>query len=737
LFRTVHSLKGAARSVEVSLVESICHGLETIFAGIRENALALESELFETLFSAADAIAEISRRLSAGENFESDRYDILLKRLAAAAEEETPSSFRDEAVAPAESPEASATAEPEGRQPSHHPPPSRESPEASPIAATEAINIITPFVNDNFIRIPAAKLDELLTLSGELLIARRQNETRMGDIERLLAMAKSWQIEWMTVDKAVGKDLLGGKSQSGQNFSSERGSLDASTRRSFSMLARNKENLRWLMRQLDALAKGLAADHRNLEQVAAPLEAEVLRTRMVPFAEVCNGFDRVVRDLAQAAGKKADLIIRGGEIEVDRSILQKLRDPLLHLIRNAVDHGIESPEVRQTLNKPERGRISVLVALSIGRVKITVSDDGRGLDKEAIRQRIRQRNLEEPESDDDLYDFIFESGFSTSKTITTVSGRGIGLDAVKTAAETLRGVVTCIAEPGRGTRFILNVPLTLTMHRALLVSAGGRIYAFDIADVNTLLRIKVEDIRSMEGREMLSFQGAPLPVAVLADALGTSSHETLYDDRKIPAVVLEAGTDRVAFIVDELLAEQEIVVKGLGRRLKRIRNISGATILGTGKIALIINSPELIRSTLGHPPRQGVTNALIESVTDMKKRLLLVDDSVTTRALEKSILEAAGYDIISAADGLEAWQLLQEKGADLVVSDVEMPRMDGISLTETIRSSRRFNSIPVILVTAMETEQDRTRGMDAGADAYLPKSTFDQKDLLAAISQLL
>jgi two-component system chemotaxis sensor kinase CheA len=275
------------------------------------------------------------------------------------------------------------------------------------------------------------------------------------------------------------------------------------------------------------------------------------------------------------------------------------------------------------------------------------------------------------------------------------------------------------------------------MHRALLVSAGGRIYAFDIADVNTLLRIKVEDIRSMEGREILSFQGAPLPVAVLADALGTSSHELLYDDQKMPAVVLEAGTDRVAFIVDELLAEQEIVVKGLGRRLKRVRNVSGATILGTGKIALIINSPELIRSTLGRPPRQGVTNALTESVTDMKKRLLLVDDSVTTRALEKSILEAAGYDIISAADGLEAWQLLQEKGADLVVSDVEMPRMDGISLTETIRSSRRFNSIPVILVTAMETEQDRTRGMDAGADAYLPKSTFDQKDLLAAISQLL
>jgi two-component system chemotaxis sensor kinase CheA len=496
-------------------------------------------------------------------------------------------------------------------------------------------------------------------------------------------------------------------------------------------------NLEWLRRQLDALAEGIAADHKALDQVAAPLEAELLQARMVPFAAACEGFERAVRDLALAAGKQVDVTIEGGDIEIDRSIIEGIKDSLLHLVRNAVDHGIEPPAERVAADKAIRGRITLSAGLRNGRVEIIVADDGRGLDIAAIHAQARKRNLPVSDDDRDAMQLVFAPNFSTSPVVTEISGRGVGLDVVKTEVGARRGSVDIAFEPGAGTRVIITVPLSLIRIPALLVTAGGQTYAFDSAAVRGLLRVGSDGLQTMEGRDVLMLDGGPVPVWSLTEVLGQPAHEAPRAGAKMPVVMLGVGPDRAAFIVDELLAEQDVVVKDLGPRLRRVRNVIGATVLTTGQVALILNSADLVHIALGHTPTRALSETLAERPTKAAKRLLVVDDSVTTRTLVKSILEAAGYDVTAAADGIEAWSILQEKGADLVVSDIEMPRMDGFSLTEAIRGSKRFRDVPVILVTALETERDRMRGLDVGADAYLPKSAFDQTDLLRTIGQFL
>jgi len=301
--------------------------------------------------------------------------------------------------------------------------------------------------------------------------------------------------------------------------------------------------------------------------------------------------------------------------------------------------------------------------------------------------------------------------------------------------EFLHGTVDLTYQPGRGTRFTLSVPLTLTTLRTLMFVAEGQIFALASTSIEKLVRIGLDDLRSVQGREVVSLGGPPVPVVALVDTLGMRA--TAKARGKLPAIVVSAIGDRVAFVVDELLVEQEVVVKNLGQRIRRVRNVSGATLLPTGKIALVLNGAALVRAALRQGGGRAYATELAAEGPKQRRRLIVVDDSVTTRSLVKSILEASGYDVTIAVDGLDAWNRLDEQGADLVVSDVEMPRMDGFQLTEKIRASAQFHDLPVILVTARDAEQDKARGIEVGADAYLIKSTFDQRNLLQVIGQLL
>jgi len=770
LLRTAHSLKGAAHSVDLSLIEQACHGLEDLLAGVRDNRVAFDSELFSLLFAMADSLEEAEMRLREQRDLADSPLGALLPRLEAAVgipalrpfepaprplDAGVPLAGRDAGEMPAPQPPAAqeAGAPPPVRStpPAEHsesggvvrpgdrpPEPSVQPSGASRQPPPAALAQLPRAAIAGFVRVPAEKLDALLTYSGELLVARRRVESRTSELDAIREFLGRWKTERRRCDRAL-RTLKLAENGGRCGVPSMAGTGDGKLlpRPAAVVLGQIDDNLRRLEKDLERFAMVLTSDGRQLDQVADLLDDAVRRLRMLPFAEACQGLDRLVRDLARASGKEVVLLVEGGQVELDRSILEGLRDPLYHLVRNAVDHGIETPDQRQAAGKLAQGRITLAAALRGTQVEVVVADDGRGLDLEAVRQQVRQQGLGEPPDERDLASCIFLPGFSTASLITSVSGRGVGLDVVKSQVELLHGTIDLSFTAGQGTRFALAVPLTLTTLRALLVEAGEQTFAWASTNVQRLVRIGPDDIRMVGGREMLVNGKSLLPMASLAETLGLPATTAAGAGGKRPGLIVAAAERRMVFVVDELIAEQEIVVKGLGDRIRRVRNFSGATILPSGRIALVLNAAALIRAAMSQSV--GPTPAPVPAMTGSlaRKRLLVVDDSVTTRSLEKSILEAAGYEVVTAADGEAGWKLLQERDVDLVITDIEMPRMDGFELTEAIRRSKRSHELPVILISARSSDRDKARGIEVGADAYIVKSTFDQKELLEALGQLL
>ena len=719
IFRAAHSLKGAARSVNVTLIETACHHLESVLETARDGRVPFDGELFALLYKAVDALEEAGQRLREDPDLAGAPLASLLPQLEAAARGEKAR------ATPAAPPPQSSPA-PRALEETREPVPVPRVAGTPPLPAADGMPRPAPPTAS--VRVPAARLDALLARTGELLVARRRMDARVAELAILCEFVEQWQEDWHRVERCFAPLLPG-----------ERETADGAAllpRRAALVLARAGENLRRLDEDLERLRQGAVSDTRLLRQVAGPLNEEVHRARMLPFAEACDGLERMVRDLNQATGKEVDLLLEGGAVELDRGVLEGLKDPLRHIVRNAVDHGAEAPAQRRAAGKSPRALVKVSAALRGARVEVVVEDDGHGLDFDALRQQARRRGLAEPADERALAGLIFLPGLSTAAFVTDVSGRGVGLDVVKTRLEGLHGTVDVSSVSGVGTRFTLTVPLTLTTLRAVLAGAAGHTFAFVGTSVERLVRVSSDDLKPVAGRPMLALGGPPLPVTSLAAALGFSAEALVPATGKRPALIVAVGERRVAFVVDELLAEQEIVVQSLGARVRRLPHVSGATLLPSGKVALVLNAANLVRSALG----QTVAVVAVEAAAaalPARKRLLVVDDSVTTRTLEKSILESAGYEVTAAADGLAAWQVLQEQGADLVVSDVEMPRMDGFALTETVRGSKRFRELPVVLVTSRESEPDKARGLEVGADAYLIKSGFDQRKLLQTIAQLL
>ena len=687
LFRTAHNLKGASRAVDVGLVESACHGLEDILARARDGERPLDAEAFGILFATADAIQDAGARLKEKQSLAASPLAALTSRLIAAA----PGS----GGRPVPSPPALA--------PSAPPLPTATAPDPAMLDRREG----------DTLRVSANKLDAVLARSGELLLAVRQTERRRD--------------EWTTLEDAASE--LATDFRCLQTLISSGAATE--TRVAVQQVGAGIDNLK---NGLERVVAHAATGGRGLVRTAGDLDSGVRSLRMVPFAEAGQGLERTVRDLALAAGKEVVFKLVGHEVELDRAVAERLKDPLLHLVRNAVDHGIEMPPERAAAGKPSPGIITVSAALKGAQVEIVITDDGRGLDRKRIREEARARGLPESVEDRDLLALVFHPGLSTARALTAVSGRGVGLDVVKTQVNALHGTVGLESVAGAGTTFALTVPLTLTLIRALLVEAAGRTFAMATTQVMSLRRLIPEEVRNVGGREMLAATQGLLPLVSLAEALGLPAPRRDRGQGGF-VVLVEAGTSRVAFVVDELLAEQDLVVTGLGRRLRRVPNVAGCALLEDGGIALILSTAELAESALQAPARRLLISAPAPEA--IRRRLLVADDSVTTRTLEKTILEEAGYEVRLAADGHQAWQMLQEEAIDLVVADVEMPGMDGFTLTETLRHSLALRRIPVVLVTSLSTDKDRARGLEAGADAYIVKSGFDRGGLLEAVGQLL
>jgi two-component system chemotaxis sensor kinase CheA len=697
LLRTAHTLKGASRSVKVDLLADASHRLEEIFSAARSGRLPISRAFFDQVLPIVDAFGAAGRKLAGGQKVvDGPLLELIRQEEPARATEKTETT----AAAPSAVPST--------------PPPARP---ASGGRSETA-------------RVAGQKLDAMLRQSGELLVVRHRAELRAGEASNLQDILSDWRREWRGLEQRVTLLL---KENAAAELNGNADPAAALRRRNLTELSINRcrDGLWRLDRGFQRFVAGLGSDQRAIEQTAGPLDAAIRRTRMFPFAEACEGMERVVRDLCAGSDKAVDLSVEGGDIELDRTVLESIRDPLLHLVRNAVDHGIEPKPVRRLRGKPEIGRVVIAAALRGTRVEIRVRDDGKGLDLAAITEQLRKSGQSVPDDRRELIRSIFLPGLSTAAIVTQISGRGVGLDVVKTQLAVIRGTVEVDFTSKGGTVFTLDVPLTLSSVRAVLVGVGDETYAIDTASVARVIRIGPEDIRSVGERDVVFLAERPLPVVSLAELLGQPARAS---SEKAVALVLRIGEQQAAVLIDQLHGEREIVVRALGGRLRRIPNIGGGTILSDGRIALILNAGELLERTQALPSR---SRASAPPETATRRRLLVVDDSATIRALEKSILEAAGYDVAVAADGQEAWQLLLESGADLVVSDVEMPRMDGFSLTETIRASRQFRDLPVVLVTAMESEADKARGLAVGANAYRVKSAFDQTDLLATIERIL
>ena len=486
-------------------------------------------------------------------------------------------------------------------------------------------------------------------------------------------------------------------------------------------------------KRLEGVANQMTADGTILNQACTALEGEVYRVRMLPFAEACSGLERAMRDLARSTNKQVKLVVLGEDVEIDRGILEALKDPLLHLVRNAIDHGIESAEERTSAGKPLEGTISVEASLRGQHVAITIQDDGRGFDLEQIREKAKSKGWAAPDNDYDIARLVFVAGFSTSSIITDISGRGVGLDVVQSQIESLQGSVDVKFERGQGSCFTLELPLTLTTTRAIMVRAGQQTYAIPTANVEQILRVQSSQIKPVGGRYVATLGGPPLAISGLT-SIFDKRPDKLASESYL-AVVVSSGKQQAVIVVDELIAEQDVTVKPLGSRIRRVRHVSGATLLESGEVALVLNMANLVRSLISEKDQSRFV--AVEDAASTKHRLLVVDDSVTTRTLLQGILDSAGFEVDTAADGQSALEKLQQTQFDLVVSDIDMPRLNGFELSHAIRESVDFARTPIILVTARGTDEDKARGAASGADAYIVKSGFDQSNLLETIRQLL
>jgi len=467
----------------------------------------------------------------------------------------------------------------------------------------------------------------------------------------------------------------------------------------------------------------------SISIVTTDLQIAVMKTRMLQIGKVFNKFPRVIRDLSRDLGKKVNLIIKGEETELDKSIIEEIGDPLMHMIRNSVDHGIEPPEERIKLGKPEVGTVELKAYNEGNQIVIEIADDGRGMDPEVLKQKALEKGLiSEKEadmmSDKEAFMLIFKAGFSTAAKVTNVSGRGVGMDVVKTNVEKLNGIIEVDSVPGKGSVFKIKIPLTLAIIQALLVSAQEELFAVPLANVIETVRITLEDISTVEGKSVLKLRDEVLPLVNMSDIF--KIEKILGISQYLYVVVLGVGASKVGLIVDGLIGQEEIVIKSLGEYLKGIKGIAGATIRGDGKVTLIVDVAALMQLAKETHSKTTVTSS-IEATKKKKEKpedyvILIVDDSNTDRKIMKKAIENLGFTIKEATNGEEALNIIKnDSNIDAALVDIEMPKMDGYTLAQEIRKYNRFKNLPLIAVTSRTTKSDRVRGVEVGMNEYITK----------------
>jgi two-component system chemotaxis sensor kinase CheA len=673
VFRAAHSLKGAARAVNLTEIESLCQSLEELFAAWKRRESLPSAPTLDTAHLALDKISQVLFAPDAA------------KRSAGRTDETSPQLA------------------------------------AAPTSETETV------------RITVAALDARLLEAEEMLGAKLAADQRASDLGALAGRFEQWRKEWARLQPRT-RALRQALERPGEGADSRdlRGLAD--------FFDWNHDYLRALEGKVTALRRTAEQDRLLIGKLVDDLLENSKRLLMLPLATLSPLLAKLVRDLCRDQGKEAELTIYGEEVTIDKRILEQLKDPLIHLLRNCIDHGIEMPEQRRRAGKPLRAAITLTVSpMNSNQVEISLSDDGAGIDIEKVKAAAGKRGLAMPVSTDQgesaALALVFETAVSTSPMITQVSGRGLGLAIVREKTEKLGGRVAIESLRGSGTTIRITLPLTMATFRGVLIESAQRLFIVPTAQVERVARFKPQDVQTVEGRRTLEFDASVVSLVDLAEVLQLPSVHRPDAPPATPVLILGAGERRVAFAVDAVLDEREVLVKTLPKPLSRVRNIAGATVLGSGEVAPILNVSDLLKSAgiAGAAPRAPLESAPTQRPT---KKILVVEDSITSRMLLKGILESAGYEVKTAIDGIDGFTVLRAEHFDLVVSDVEMPRMNGFDLTARIRADRALAELPVVLVTALESREDRERGIDVGASAYLVKSSLDQSNLLEALRRL-
>ncbi len=741
IFRAAHNVKGSARGVGVAKVAEIAHHLESVFSSLRQSntkpSAALIDLCLETVDAVRDAMAAFDQQDAPARDHE-DLYQRLqaagaapgrsrpraqrLRRRGGNGKEATP-----ESSAPAAADASGVSAESSASTPDVQASPAETSSD-SPAAAGRAnpgngsTDSRTPAPANEVVRVAVDKLDRVSALVEELQVAKIGMDDHCAGLKSFCAQVAQLGQEWArALPTAPG-------AESG---------LPAGVHQ---LLRVSNDALVTLGEAAVRMHKTMRSTSSRVSLVSSTLDSDVRMLRLVPAATLLRPMVRTVRDIARDLDKDIALEIRGDDIEMDRAVLEGVRDPLIHLLRNAIDHGIETAADRARAGKASQGRIEVDVRSEGGQIYITIQDDGGGIDADAIAEAAVRKKLVQPAeaahmSPREKLELIFRPGFSSKEIITDVSGRGVGLDVVRANMRELKGAVEIATTPGQGTTFTLRLPLTLTTERGLEVKAAGQKFVIPSTSVDRILELAAEDIVAVQTGHAILIDGAAVPLRPLRTALELAGDGLARQDR-YEVVVISKGWQRVAFLVDEVLGEREIVVKRLRAPLVSVRNVSGATLTGSGEVIMVLNSGDLLNSAM----RSGSYAAAFASVAEeavAAPRILVVDDSITTRTLERNILETHGYEVSIAADGKDAWDILQNETFDLIVTDIEMPQLNGFDLTKRIKDSERFEDTPVVIVSSLQKDEEKRRGIEVGADAYIVKGEFESRVLVDVVKQLV
>ena len=719
LMRAAHSLKGAARIVGRQTAVHVAHAMEDCFVAAQKKQRTISGELIDTLLGGIDLLnrtAEVSdENLKAWEASQQQEIEAFLNSLSKLAEAVEPLS-----PAPADPPRLPVEKTLEaGKQLA----PGSASVSAPPSESATRTSATKTAGSDRVLRVTADNLNSLLGLAGEALGASRWLDGFARDLLHLKRFQK----------------------QLSQTLEGLRDVLPAAAvnERTSGRLIDLRDRAASCQRSLAERMADLELFERRFVNFSTRLYHEVLDCRMRPFADGIQGFRRMVRDVAQDLGKTVQLQVEGESTPVDRDILERLKAPLGHLLRNSIDHGIEVPGDRKSQGKPEEGTLHLQACHSAGMLLITIADDGRGIDLEAVRRTVVRRGLTTLEmtqrmTEPELLEFLFLPGFSMKESVSEISGRGVGLDVVQTTIKELGGRVRISSIAGQGTRFQLELPLTLSLIRALLVEIAGEPYAFPLARIDRALKLPRDQVESVQGRQHFALLDAQVGLVAAHQVLGLEGSPPASGE--VSVVVLGDKAARYGLVIDRFLGERSLAVRTLDPRLGKVRNISSAALMPDGAPALIVDVDDLIRSIENLASSQSlsrVDSASDTSAAKKRKRVLVVDDSLTVRELERKLLDTGGYAVDVAVDGMDGWNAVRTGHYDLLVTDVDMPRLDGIELLKLVRQDSRLKSLPVMIVSYKDRPEDRSRGMDAGADYYLTKASFHDETLLHVVTDLI